>query len=355
MTNHRRTTRLLVSTVAALATVLAACGSDDASPADDATSSENDAADADAGSDDAGDAPLKVALVLPSSTGDFGISQGVNEAIDTIREERGGDAGLEVARSENMFVVDDASAAIRDFASRDFDVIIAASSAYGSSIEEISTEFPNVSFVWGTNPETFGHDNVYAFAVRSEQGGYVGGVMAGMISDAVGFVGPIDVGSIASSVDGFAAGAAASNPGVTVRENFTNSFSDAALASEAARAMLTSNVAVLASQTEMGTGVATVAEQEGIAFFGNDADFSPVAPSQTYASQVFRYEVAFRQIFEQVENGVLGGEIIWLEFANEGIEIAFNDGYPLPDDVRAAAEQAIEDVRSGAVEIPKRG
>jgi basic membrane lipoprotein Med (substrate-binding protein (PBP1-ABC) superfamily) len=323
------------------------CGSDDgASPA--AGSSATTVAPVAASAE-----PLKVALVLPSSNGDFGISQGVISGMDLVKAERGGDAGVEIAVSENMYIVDDASAAIRDFASRGYDVVIAASSAYGSSIEEIAPDFPNTSFVWGTNPETFGLDNVYAFSVRASQGGYVGGVMAGMLSDNIGFVGPIDVGSIAGSADGFAAGIAASNPGASVFETFTNSFSDAALASEAARAMLTSDVGVLASQTEMGTGVATVSEDEGVAFFGNDADYSPVAPTQTYASQVFRYEVAFRRILDQVDQGTLGGEVVWLDFANDGIEIVFNDAYGLSDDVRAAGEQAVADIKAGIIEIPR--
>ena len=241
MKQTRRVVRLM-ALLLAMALVAAACGDDDSGDTD--TTATTAAATAE---------PFRVALVLPSTSGDFGISQGVVTGMERIQTERGGPASFEIASSENMFVVDDAAAAIRDFASRGFDVVIAASSAYGSSIEEIAPDFPDVSFVWGTNPETFGLPNVYAFSVRSAQGGYVGGVMAALLSDNIGFVGPIDVGSIAGSLDGFQAGAAASNPGATVLDNFTNSFSDAALAAEAARAMLTSNVEVLTSQTEIGT------------------------------------------------------------------------------------------------------
>jgi len=350
MKTSRKTTRLL-GILLALALVAAACGGEDET---EGTPASTEASGATTITEAAAD-PLRVALVLPSTAGDFGISQGVVTGMNLLQAERGGESALEIASSENMYIVDDAAAAIRDFASKGFDVIIAASSAYGSSIEEIAPDFPDVSFVWGTNPETFGLPNVYAFSVRSEQGGYVGGVMAALLSDNVGFVGPIDVGSIASSVDGFETGAKASNNGVTFFEIFTNSFSDAGLAAEAARAMLVSDVGVLASQTEMGTGVATVAEEEGVAFFGNDADYSPVAPTQTYASQVFLYEVAFRQILDQVEQGTLGGEIIWLDLSNGGIEIVFNPGFAMPADVKAAGEQAIEDVKSGAVEVTLGG
>ena len=293
---------------------------------------------------------FRIAAVLPGTSNDFGISQGVYEALIAYQEEMG-EENVEVAFSESMFVVDDAATAIRDYASEGFDMVIAASSAFGSSVEEIAPDFPDTSFVWGTNPETFGQDNIYAFSVMSDQGAYVGGVMAGMLADKIAFVGPIYVGSIASSFDGFKAGVLSANPDAEVLENFTGSFSDVALASEASRTMVDAGVTVLASQTEMGTGVAGVAEQEdGVVFFGNDADFAPFAPEATYASQAFRYGVAFRQMIDQIKDGQLGGEVVWLTLENGGIEVVSNPDFDFPDGVQAAAEETIQGILDGSID-----
>lgn len=298
--------------------------------------------------------PLKVALVMPSTAEDFGISRGIVRAMDVLQEERGGEENFELAYSENMFVVDDAAAAIRDYASRGFDVVVAPSSAYGSSIEEIAPDFPDVSFIWGTNPDTLDQPNVFAFAARSEQAGYVGGVVAGSLGETVGFVGPIYVGSIAGSVDGYKAGVAATNEGANVLENFTNSFSDATLASAAASTMTRSGATVLASQTEMGAGVASVAENSDgeVGFIGFDADFAPAAPSATILSLDFRYEVALREAFTQIDQGTLGGEIYWIDFANDGIKLVWNDGYELDPEIRSAAEDAEAKIESGELDVP---
>ena len=108
-----------------------------------------------------------------------------------------------------MFVVDDAAAAIRDYASQGYNLVIAHGSQYGSSLQEIAPDFPNTSFAWGTTVDTFGKGitNIYAYEARSEEGGYVNGVMAGKLSKSViGVVGPIETGDAKLYVDGFVAG-----------------------------------------------------------------------------------------------------------------------------------------------------
>ena len=51
-------------------------------------------------------------------------------------------------------------AAIRDYASQGFDLVIAHGSQYGAGVEEIAKDFPAVSFAWGTDVNTFGLPNV---------------------------------------------------------------------------------------------------------------------------------------------------------------------------------------------------
>jgi basic membrane protein A len=128
-----------------------------------------------------------------------------------------GAENFEFVYSENMFVVEDAAAAIRDYASQGFDLVIAHGSQYGSSLVEIAPDFPETSFAWGTTVDTFteqGVTNVFAYEARSEQGGYVNGVMAALLSQSgvIGVVGPIETGDARLYVDGFPAGVAAAKP-----------------------------------------------------------------------------------------------------------------------------------------------
>jgi basic membrane protein A len=91
-----------------------------------------------------------VAVVMPSATNDLAFSQSMYDALLVVQEQMGGPGNFEIAYSEGMFVIEDAAAAIRDYASQGFDLIIAHGSQYGSSLQEIAPDFPETSFAWGT-------------------------------------------------------------------------------------------------------------------------------------------------------------------------------------------------------------
>ncbi len=118
-----------------------------------------------------GDKPLRIAVVMPSATTDLAFSQSMWDALKSIQAEMGGEAAVELKYSENMFKVADAAAAIRDYASQGFDIVLGHGSQYGSSVQEIAPDFPKTTFAWGTEVNTFGMPNVYAYTAAAEQGG----------------------------------------------------------------------------------------------------------------------------------------------------------------------------------------
>ena len=139
--------------------------------------------------------PLTVAIVTPSTINDFAFTQSIYDAMVALQGEYGSDA-IEFVYSENMFVVDDAAAAIRDYAVQGFDLVIAHGSQYGCSLQEIAPDFPETSFAWGTTVDTFGIPNIFAYEAASHQGGYVNGVMAALLTESkvIGVVEPIETG-----------------------------------------------------------------------------------------------------------------------------------------------------------------
>ena len=105
-------------------------------------------------------APFRIAVVMPSATTDMAFSQSMWSALVAVQKEMGGDSALQLKYSENMYNVPDAAAAVRDYASQGFDIVIAHGSQYGSSVEEIAKDFPDVTFARGTDVNTFGLPNV---------------------------------------------------------------------------------------------------------------------------------------------------------------------------------------------------
>ncbi len=164
-----------------------------------------------------------------------------------------------------MYKVPDAAAAIRDYASQGFDIVIAHGSQYGSSVQEIAPDFPNVTFAWGTDVNTFGLPNVYAYTAAAEQGGYVNGVLAAKLTKSrkVGVTGPVEVGDAKTYIDGFVQGVQSVDPTITISKTWTGSFSDVALMAAAAKTHIANGADVLTGSSQSVVGSIGAAKDNG--------------------------------------------------------------------------------------------
>ncbi len=293
-------------------------------------------------------APFKVALVAPSATNDLAFTQSMSDALNALKESE----NLDIAVSDNLFVVDDAASAIRNYASQGYDLVIAHGSQFGGSVEQIAPDFPDVSFAWGTAGDTFGLTNVYAYQAASDQGGYVQGVLAAGLtkSKVIGVVGPIEVGDAKLYVDGFKAGVEATDRSISVKVNYTGSFSDVGLAAEAARSFVAAKADVMTGSAQMVVGAVGVAKTNDVAWFGTQANQTSLAPSVVVASQVYHWEVVLKQIIDGIKAGTLGGQTYTIDLENGGEVIEYNSDYSLSADVKAAGDAAIEGIKTGSIQ-----
>lgn len=305
------------------------------------------------GGSDAGK-PFRIAVVMPSATTDMAFSQSMWDSLKKIQTEMGGEAALELKYSENMFKVPDAAAAIRDYASQGFNIVIAHGSQYGSSVQEIAKDFPKTTFAWGTDVNTFGLNNVYAYTAAAEEGGYINGVMAAKLTKTkkIGVTGPVEVGDAKTYIDGFVQGVAAVDPGIEVAKTWTGSFSDVALMTEAAKTHIAAGADVLTGSSQSVVGSVGAAKDAGtVLWFGTQQDQASLASNLVVASQVYDWTGMLREIIAKYKSGKLGGEQYTLQLKNDGLKISFNSGYSLPADVKTAAEDAIKGIKDGTIKV----
>ena len=338
--------RLLVTGLLLIAVLLGACQAQpEAAPVEEAAPEESAMEES--------KEPFRVAVVMPSAINDLAFSQSMYDALLTIQAEMGGEEAMEIVYSDGMFVVDDAAAAIRDYASEGYNLVIAHGSQYGSSLQEIAPDFPETSFAWGTTVDTFGIDNIFAYEAASDQGGYVNGVLAASLSKTgiLGVVGPIETGDAKLYVDGFVAGAKATDPTVQVNVNYIGSFSDVALAAEAANTHIAAGADVLTGTAQMVVGAIGVAEESGALWFGTQSSQTELAPAIVVANQVYRWDVVLNEMIDLIDAGTLGGTSFVINLANGGEVLDFNPDFDLPADVAALAEETINEISGGAVSL----
>jgi basic membrane protein A and related proteins len=298
--------------------------------------------------------PVRVAVVMPSATTDMAFSQSMFSALKSIQAEMGGEQAMEIKYSENMFKVPDAAAALRDYASQGFDIVIAHGSQYGTSVQEVAKDFPKTTFAWGTEVNTFGMPNVYAYTAAAEEGGYVNGVLAALLSKSkqIGVTGPVEAGDAKTYVDGFTQGVTATDPAAKLSKTWTGSFSDVALMTEAAKTHIANGADVLTGSSQSVVGSIGAAKENGnVLWFGTQQDQASLAPSLVVASQQYDWTGILKEIIANRQKGKLGGDKFVLQLKNGGLKMVFNPGYNLPADVKTAADKAIEGIKAGTITV----
>jgi basic membrane protein A len=298
-------------------------------------------------------APFRVAVVMPSTINDLAFGQAMYDGLVRIQEEMGGPDKFEFVYSESMFVADDAAAAIRDYATQGYNLVIAHGSQYGSSLQEIAPDFPDVSFAWGTTVDTFGLPNVFAYEAASQEGGYVFGVLAATLtkSNVLGVIGPIETGDAKLYVDGFKAGALATKPDIKVNVAYTNSFGDTSLAAAAANTHIAAGADILTGTAQMVVGAIGVAKENNVLWFGTQSNQTSLAPSIVVANQVYHLEVVLKEIITLIQAGTLGGQSFAINLANGGEVIEYNPDYALSADAKALGDAAIKGIVDGTIKI----
>ncbi len=284
---------------------------------------------------------FRVAAVAPSAINDLAFSQSMYDAL-TLLDEELGDA-FEFTFQEGTFIVDDAAVALRDWASSgEYDLVIAHGSQYGAILEELAPEFPEVSFAWGTDNNTFGLDNVYAYTAAAEEGGFINGALAAELSESgtLGVIGPIEVGDAKLYVDGFLSGAAYGNPDIEVLVTYIQSFSDVPLATEAAEAHVSNGADILTGTAQMVVGPIAVAQENELWWFGTQSSQSELAADAGVTFQIYRWEVVLRDIMENIAEGVLGGESYVIDLENGGLEIEVSPS--LSEEMAAQVQETID-------------
>jgi len=345
MSKHLRGRATLVLVAVGVALASAAYGSSASATTSAAASSSSKAPNV---------ATLKVALVAPSATNDLAFTESMYNALQSLAMSE----HLTIKVSANEFVVSDAANIIRQYASEGYNLIVAHGSQYGSTIQQLAPKFPHVSFAWGTAGSTFGLKNVFAYEASSNQGGYVQGYMAGMISKShvLGICGPIDVGDAKLYVDGFVAGAKAeakaAHKSVTTHAVYTGSFSDDSLMATCAKTFVSDRADVLTGSSQSVVGAIGVARSDHLAWFGTQWSQTSLAPKNVVSSQVYNWVPILKDMITKIRAGKLGGATYVIGLGNSGEKIAFNPGYKLSGSIKAEAQKLITEIMQGKIKPP---
>ena len=302
---------------------------------------------------------LKVALVTDASFSDGGWGTTAFNSIKALESKYGVTPGL----AENV-PVPDIESTLRDFAERDFDLVIAHGFEWGDPALRVGKDYPNTKFVVFTGLTS--GPNVASIFPMQQEGTFILGALGAMMSktNVIGFVGGQDYPNLINIYEGYKQGAMYINPDVKVLVSWTGDWDDPTKGREAANAQIAQGADVLFHTADTaGQGVIRAAQEKGIFAFGAVADQNNLAPDTVLSSFVLDIPKAFDMAYTMTAQGKFSGELMkpGLETGpnGPGTGIVYTAPYhdledKVPQDVKARIEQLKQDIITGKIVVPER-
>jgi len=265
----------------------------------------------------------------------------------------------------------DRESAIRLLASRGFDLVIGVGIMFTDDVLLVARDYPSVTFACVdmiVGPEAQLPPNVVALKFREEEGSFLVGAAAGLVSGSqvVGFVGGMDIPLIRKFEAGYRAGVAATCRACKVLAAYAGvtpeAFRDPVKGKELALAQFARGADVLyhaSGSTGLGAFEAARLAPNGERrlVIGVDSDQCHEAPGHVLTSMVKRVDVAvfdtIRKVVERPDRAPPGGIRVF-GLGEGGVDYVRDarNATLLGDDVRSRLDALRDEIVAGRIRVP---
>lgn len=182
------------------------------------------------------------------------------------------------------------------------------------SVNDVAPRFPNQHFA--IVDSVVDQPNVASLTFKEEEGSFLAGVLAGLISKkhSVGFLGGMDSPLIKKFESGFRAGVASANPRTEVKVKYAGSFDDVAAGREFASVMYDQGADIIyAAAGKDGLGAIDEAKSRtGVFVIGVDSDQDALAPGKVLTSVLKHVDTAvYKLISDDVHGKFVAGHLVF--------------------------------------------
>lgn len=357
----KKSTKKMFAMVLALAMALslAACGG--SKPAAVSPSAESASASPSSSASPAPASKLKVAMVCSGSLGDTGIFDMGEAAL----KKAAADYGIEYKVLEGK---NDPSLyyGLLSTAASQFDLVfVNPGYQFDSYLQEIATANPKVTFVYADGTSSLSLDNVISVSYRENEGSYLAGIMAAMMTTktdikginaqkVLGFVGAVDSTTINNFLTGFEQGVASVDPSIKVLHVYVGNYNDPATGKTLALSLYSQGADIIyAAASNSGDGVSQAAVQEGKYVIGVDTDKSPQGPQNVMGSMLKNVTTSFYDVIAAKVKGDTLTKTQREGLAKKWVQLYFSDYMNkfIPSDVMDAVNKAQDGIINGTITV----
>ncbi len=303
--------------------------------------------------------PALAADVKPAIVFDLGgkFDKSFNEGVHNGAEAFGKANGIEIRDFEPQ---NDSQReqALRTFAKRGQNPILAVGFSQATALATVAKEFPDTHFI--IIDSVVDAPNVQSILFREEQGSYLAGVLGAMAANGgkLGFVGGMDVPLIRRFACGYVQGAKSVDPKIEVLQNMTGTtgaaWNDPVRGGELAKSQVERGATVVFQAAgATGLGVLQAVADAGKLGIGVDSDQDYLHPGHMLTSMMKRVDVATEKSFQAVKDGTWKPGVTVLGLAEGGVGLAFDDENAklVTPEEKARVTQAEDDIKSGKLTV----
>ncbi|GCB03410.1 BMP family ABC transporter substrate-binding protein [Ralstonia sp. SET104] len=294
--------------------------------------------------------PLKVAFVYVGPVGDAGWTHAHDDGRKEVEAKFGDKVKTSFVESVPESAAD-AERVFRDLATQGNKVIFGTSFGFMESMLKVAKEFPDVKFEHATGFKTA--DNLGQYDVRTYEGAYLAGVVAGKMSKSgkLGVVGSVPIPEVIRNIDSFTLGARSVNPKATTRVVWVNKWFDPGKEREAATTLIGQGVDVLMQNTDSAAVVQT-AQEKGVYALGWDSDMTKFGEKAHLAASINKWGVYYTKVIGDVLENKWKPETVWWGLKEGAIDLGAYNAV-VPEDVKALVETRKKGIIDGSAPIWK--
>jgi basic membrane protein A len=248
--------------------------------------------------------------------------------------------------------------ALRRFAQRGQDPIIAVGFSQAVALEKVGREFPNTHFTIIDSVVKL--PNVQSVVFKEQEGSFLVGMLAAMASKTgkVGFVGGMDIPLVRKFQCGYEQGIKYANPNAELISNMTGTtpaaWNDPGRGAELAKGQFDRGVDVVyAAAGSTGIGILQAAKDRGKYGIGVDSNQNYLHPGTMLTSMLKRVDLAAYESFKAMQAGSWRGGVSVLGLKEGGVDWAldqYNEKLITPE-MKARVEAAKADIIAGKIAV----
>ena len=284
---------------------------------------------------------------------DKSFNEGIYNGVEKFREETGIEYGeFEVTNEAQR------EQALRNFARRGYNPIIAVGFGQAPALDKVAAEFPNTSF--SIIDMVVDQPNVQSIVFKEHEGSFLVGMIAALASETgkVGFVGGMDIPLIRRFACGYEQGVMYVNPEAQVYQNMTGTtpaaWNDPVKGAELAKSQFDRGAdIVFAAAGGTGLGVLQAAADDGKLSIGVDSNQNYLHPGSVLTSMLKRVDVAAYEVFKTAMDHTWAAGIKDLGLAEDGVGWALDEHNRslVTDEMAAQVEAARAAIVAGEMSV----